>query len=146
MSRYAGWLVLALLVACIPFALVAADDADDLKLLAGAWKPKEANLGDNLIDPLLLDKTTVVYEGDKYTINIDGKTEKGSFTLDPQKVPKTMDIYPTQGDNNGKTFWAVYEINGDKLTICYSLSPGVRPENFEPDSNTLLTVKYERMK
>jgi uncharacterized protein (TIGR03067 family) len=146
MSRYAGCLVLALLVACIPFTLVAADDADDLKLLAGAWKPKEANLGDNLIDPLLLDKTTVVYEGDKYTINIDGKTEKGSFTLDPQKVPKTMDIYPTQGDNNGKTFWAVYEINGDKLTICYSLSPGVRPENFEPDSNTLLTVKYERMK
>jgi uncharacterized protein (TIGR03067 family) len=124
----------------------AADEPDDLKLLQGVWKPKEANLGDNKIDPMLLDTASVTYEGDKYTIKIGDKGEKGSFTLDPKKSPKQMDIFPTEGDNNGKTLLAVYELAGDKLTICYSLTPTVRPEDFEPDSNTLLLVKYERVK
>lgn len=146
MTRHACWHLLTLLSAGF-FAFAAnAEEPDDLKLLAGTWKPKEANLGDNLIDPLLLEKATVVYEADKYSISINDKVEKGAYTLDPKKSPRQMDIFPTQGDNNGKTFWAIYELNGDKLTICYSLSPGVRPESFEPDSNTLLTVKYEQVK
>jgi len=124
----------------------AADEPDDLKLLAGTWKPKEANLGGNKIDAMVLEMAKIVYEGDKYTLTIGEKEEKGSFTLDPKKIPKQMDIFPTSGDNNGKTLLAVYELAGDKLTICYSLSPSVRPDNFEPASNTLLVVKWERVK
>lgn len=124
----------------------AADEPDDLKLLAGTWKPVAADLGGNKIDAMVLEKATIMYEGDKYTITIGDKGEKGSLTLDAKKSPKQMDIFPTEGDNNGKTLLAVYELAGDKLTICYSLSPGVRPENFEPASNTLLLVKFERVK
>jgi uncharacterized protein (TIGR03067 family) len=146
MTRFLCWHGLLLMAAGIFATAGGAEEVDDLKALTGVWKPTEANLGDNLIDPLLLEKARVVYEGDKYTISIDEKVEKGSFTLDAKKSPKTMDIFPTQGDNNGKTFLAVYELSGNKLTICYSLSPGTRPDSFEPDSNTLLTVKYERVK
>jgi RNA polymerase sigma-70 factor (ECF subfamily) len=125
----------------------AADDAAvDVKALAGKWQPKEASLGDNKIDQLVLDTVTLVYEGDKYTLTIGDKVEKGTYKLDPQKTPKAMDIFPTEGDNNGKTFLAVYQVEGDKLTICYSISPGVRPEDFEANSNTLIVVKYERVK
>jgi len=124
----------------------AADEPDDLKLLAGTWKPKEANLGGNKIDVMVLEMAKIVYEGDKYTVTIGEKEEKGSFTLDPKKIPNQMDIFPTSGDNNGKTLLAVYEVAGDKLTICYSFTPLVRPENFEPASNTLLVVQWERVK
>ena len=146
MSRHICWQGLMLVAAGIFAGAIHAEEPDDLKLLAGTWQPKEANLGDNLIDSMLLEKATVVYEADKYTVSINDKIEKGSFVLDAKKFPKTMDIFPTQGDNNGKTLLAIYEIASDKLTICYSLSPGVRPESFEPDSNTLLTVKFERVK
>jgi uncharacterized protein (TIGR03067 family) len=147
--RVLAWSLLVLMVAWyIPLMSAgrAADEPDDLKLLAGTWKPKEANLGDNKIEPMVLEKATVIYEGSKYTVTIGDKEEKGSFILDPKKVPKTMDIFPTSGDNNGKTLLAVYELTGDKLTICYSLTPTVRPENFSPDSNTLLVVNFERVK
>ena len=146
MNRIAllGWLLTSWIV--FPAIPAAAEDADDLKLLAGTWKPKEASLGDNKIDMMLLETATVVYEGDKYTITIGDKGEKGTFTLDPQKTPKTMDIFPTEGDNNGKTLLAIYELAGDQLTICYSLTPTVRPEDFKADSNTLLVVKFERLK
>src|SRR5262245_45664923 len=125
---------------------IAADDPEELKLLAGMWKPKEDSLGDNKIDQLVLDTVTLIYESNKYTLTIGDKTEKGTYTLDPKKSPKAMDIFPTEGDNNGKTFLAVYQIEDDKLTICYSLTPTVRPDDFEPDSNTLLLVKWERAK
>jgi len=147
--RIFAWLLLvsagALCLAGVPGGF-AADEPDDIKLLAGTWKPKEANLGDNKIDPMVLEMATVVYAGDKYTVKIGDKEEQGSFTLDPKKTPKTMDIFPTSGDNNGKTLLAVYELTGDKLTICYSLTPTVRPDDFSPDSNTLLVVKFERIK
>jgi uncharacterized protein (TIGR03067 family) len=147
--RIFAWLLLfsagALCLAGVPGGF-AADESDDLKLLAGSWKPKEANLGDNKIDSMVLEKATVVYAGDKYTVKIGDKEEQGTFTLDAKKTPKTMDIFPTSGDNNGKTLLAVYELAGDKLTICYSLTPTVRPDDFSPDSNTLLVVKFERIK
>jgi uncharacterized protein (TIGR03067 family) len=147
--RIFAWLLLALVGALYSARTprgFAADEPDDLKLLTGTWKPKEANLGDNKIDPMVLEMATVVYAGDKYTVKIGEKEEQGSFTLDPKKTPKTMDIFPTSGDNNGKTLLAVYELAGDKLTICYSLTPTVRPDDFSPDSNTLLVVKFERIK
>ena len=139
---------MAVLTAMMSAATVihAADEPDDLKLLAGAWKPVAADLGGNKIDAMVLEMAKIVYEGDKYKITIGDKEEAGSFLLDPKKSPKCMDIFPTSGDNNGKTLLAVYELAGDKLTICYSLTPSVRPENFEPASNTLLLVKFERVK
>jgi uncharacterized protein (TIGR03067 family) len=127
-------------------AATAADNAEDQKSLAGTWKPKEASLGDNKIDEMVLQTVTLVYEADKYTLTIGDKTEKGSYMLDAGKTPKAMDIFPTEGDNNGKTFLAVYTIDGDSLRICYSLTPSVRPEDFEANSNTLLVVRYERVK
>lgn len=138
--------LLGIVLALFAAAAATAEEPDDLKQLAGSWKPKEANLGDNKIDSMVLEKAVVAYEGDKYTITIGDKEEKGTLVLDSKKIPKCMDIFPTSGDNNGKTFLAVYELTGDSLTICYSLTPTVRPENFEPDSNTLLVVKFERIK
>ena len=134
------------LAACVGLQPAVAEEPDDIKLLAGTWKPKEADLGGNKIDMMVLDSAKLVYEGDKYTLTIGETTEQGTFMLDAKKIPKTLDIFPTSGNNNGKTFLAIYELAGDKLTICYSLSPTVRPENFEPISNTLLLVKYERVK
>ena len=97
-----------------------------LKLLAGTWKPKEASLGDNKIDMLLLDTVTLVYEAEKYTLTIGDKVEKGTYTLDPKKSPKAMDIFPTEGDNNGKTFLAVYKIDrrqADDLLLAQAHRP-----------------------
>jgi uncharacterized protein (TIGR03067 family) len=138
---------LALVVATVfsPAAL-AADETDDLKLMAGTWKPTAADLGGNKIDAMVLEKASFVVEGDKYTVSVNDFVEKGSFKLDPKKEPKALDFFPTQGNNNGKTFLCVYKVEGDSLTICYSLDGTTRPDNFEPLSNTLLLVKYERVK
>jgi uncharacterized protein (TIGR03067 family) len=137
----------ALLLSALCLATTqAADEPDDLKLLAGSWKPTAADLGGNKIDAMVLEKASFVVEGENYSVSVNDFIEKGNFKLDPKKEPKALDFFPTQGNNNGKTFLCVYKIDGDVLTICYSLDGSTRPENFEPLSNTLLLVKYERVK
>jgi hypothetical protein len=74
MNRTLIGIVLTLLSATAsPATAAAAEEPDDLKQLAGSWKPKEANLGDNKIDSMVLEKAVVAYEGDKYTITIGEK-------------------------------------------------------------------------
>jgi uncharacterized protein (TIGR03067 family) len=145
MCRACCWQLVLVLFALLASAVVA-DEPDDLKLLAGTWKPTAADLGGNKIDAMVLEKASFLVEGENYTITVNDFVEKGSLKLDPKKEPKALDFFPTQGNNNGKTFLCVYKIDGDTLTICYSLDGTTRPENFEPLSNTLLLVKYERVK
>jgi uncharacterized protein (TIGR03067 family) len=140
------WQLVLVLFAIITPAALAADEPDDLKLLAGSWKPTAADLGGNKIDAMVLEKASFTVEGEKYSVSVNDFTEKGTFKLDPKKEPRQLDFFPTEGNNNGKTFLCVYKIDGDVLTICYSLDGSTRPENFEPLSNTLLLVKYERVK
>ena len=140
------WQLLLLHFAIVAPAAFAADEPDDLKLLAGSWKPSAADLGGNKIDAMVLEKASFIVEGENYSVSVNDFMEKGTFKLDPKKEPKALDFFPTQGNNNGKTFLCVYKIDGDSLTICYSLNGTTRPENFEPLSNTLLLVKYERVK
>src|SRR5262245_51345872 len=81
--RMLAWLLLVLVGALCSARTprgFAADEPDDLKLLTGTWKPKEANLGDNKIDSMVLEKATVVYAGDKYTVKVGDKEEHGTFT------------------------------------------------------------------
>lgn len=146
MRQIACWQIVLVVLAILSPTASAADDSDDLKLLAGTWKPTAADLGGNKIDAMVLEKATFVVEGENYSVSVNDFMEKGTFKLDPKKEPKALDFFPTQGNNNGKTFLCVYKIDGDVLTICYSLDTTTRPENFEPLSNTLLLVKYERVK
>ncbi|HEX5106688.1 MAG TPA: TIGR03067 domain-containing protein [Pirellulaceae bacterium] len=146
MNRASCWHVISLIAICAATSARAEDAPDDLKLLAGTWKPAAADLGGNKIDAMVLEKASFVVEGDKYTVTVNDFTEKGSFKIEPTKEPKQLDFFPTEGSNNGKTFLCVYKFDGECLTICYSLDTISRPENFEPLSNTLLLVQYERVK
>ena len=117
---------LALFFTAVASPVLAAEELDDLKLMSGTWKPTAADLGGNKIDAMVLEKALFVVEGDKYTVSVNDFTEKGTFKLDPHKEPKPLDFFPTQGNNNGKTFLCIYKIDGDVLTICYSLD-GTKP-------------------
>ena len=58
-----------------------------------------------------------------------------------------MDITGTEGPNKGKTFLAVYELDGDTLRICYDLSGKSRPTEFKTTEGTqLFLVSYKREK
>ena len=56
-----------------------------------------------------------------------------------------MDVIGTDGPNKGKTFLAIYELEGDMLRICYDLAGKTRPTAFATEQGTkLFLVRYRR--
>ena len=73
---------------------------------------------------------------------VGNEPDRGTYTLDATSKPKGMTITGTEGPNNGKTFPAIYELEGDTLRICYDLSGAKRPTKFATVAGTKL--KYTR--
>jgi uncharacterized protein (TIGR03067 family) len=144
----------SILLLCVVGFLVAADDAkdkaakDELKKFDGAWKAVMAKVDGREATAEELAKVHVTVEAGQYTVKIDDQVvEKGNFTMDPSKKPKQMDVKPVEGQNQGKTLLAIYELNADDLKICFTESGKDRPDDFssDKDSNRVLHV-YKRAK
>jgi uncharacterized protein (TIGR03067 family) len=136
---------------CIAIMLFAAavwsqDAADERKLLQGTWLPTAAELGEKAFDDATLKAMTLVLDGDKYTVTVGKAIDKGVINIDPTAKPKTMDIIGADGPNKGKTFLAIYELNGDTLRVCYDLSGKARPSEFKTKKGEVLFLAtYKRM-
>jgi uncharacterized protein (TIGR03067 family) len=52
-----------------------------------------------------------------FTIQMNGKTVKGTYKTDPKKTPKELDIILKDDDSkiDGKTALCIYEVSGDML-------------------------------
>jgi uncharacterized protein (TIGR03067 family) len=57
-------------------------------------------------------------------------TYGGTFVLDPGKKPKTIDIKFTEGPEKGNTSLGIYELDGDTLKICLTITAKDRPTEF----------------
>src|SRR5271167_1831548 len=101
----------------------------DLKSLQGKWhvvsakSPGGFNVGPD-------DNLFIIFEGNKLKVSkIDEKGEfrdGGTFSLDASKTPKAMDSIT---DVKLKIA-GIYELTGDDLKICQSLSNEPRPTEF----------------
>lgn len=123
-----------------------ADAKKDLAALAGKWQPVSMELGGYKTPAEQLKNISLTIEGDKFTVTVDDKLDKGTLKIDKKDKLKTMDIIGTEGPNKGKTYLAIYEQNGDTLRICYNLDGEQRPTEFKASGGKLLLIDYKRVK
>jgi len=86
--------------------------------------------------------------GDTHTITLKGNRMVLVATIDVTKSPMTLDMLIVEGDGKGKTYHAIYKLEGDTLTIFRHIDPDrPRPKAFftEPDSGAFLIV-WKRVK
>ncbi|HEX4607400.1 MAG TPA: TIGR03067 domain-containing protein [Urbifossiella sp.] len=126
-----------------------ADDADR-KALQGTWVIEAAKLAgrDHTAD---FAGMKLILDGDRYTADFGKDTDKGTFTLDPAKMPRWIDVRSASGPFKGKTLPGIYELKGDTLVLCLEGDGTAekRPAAFEaPDTtrNMLLTYRREAKK
>lgn len=74
----------------------------------------------------------------KYAVLVGEAPDNGTYTLDAATVPKSITVTGTAGPNQGRTFPAIYELEGDTLRICYDLSGAKRPTEFKSVAGTKL--------
>jgi len=120
---------------------------DDATAVQGSWTPAKAELGAQPMPDAILKSISVKLENGKYEVVAGDIPDRGTYTLDSTSQPKGMTIKGTEGPNQGKTFPAIYELNGDTLRICYDLSGEKRPTEFKTVAGTqLYLVTYSRKK
>jgi len=111
----------------------------------GDWAPVKAELaGQPMPETVLKTIQLNLYKG-KYNVLVAGQPDKGTYSLDVSTKPKSMDIKGTEGPNTGRSFPAIYELEGETLRICYDLSGKQRPAEFKSLPGTrLYLVTYKR--
>src|SRR5690348_4958807 len=114
----------------------------DTENLAGKWSCVSAT---NDGKPIANDTVQKL----RLSLTSDGgyKTELGSqvlfdstYKLDANKTPKQIDIVGTEGQLRGKVAQGICRLDGDSLTICYTMPGGARPTAFESESGSGATV------
>lgn len=114
---------------------------ENSKPIEGTWVIEEAELGGKKLDSL---------KGAKLTM-ADGKYEfqndKGDYKLSVVEKLKALDIIGKEGPNQGKTILTIYQLDGDRLKICYDLTGKARPTEFKTEAGSrLFLVSYRREK
>jgi uncharacterized protein (TIGR03067 family) len=118
---------------------------DDAKAVQGNWKPVKAELAGQPMADAVLKIIRLKLNNGKYEVFVGNEPDRGTCTVDATTQPKSMTITGTEGPNQGKTFPAIYEINGDTFRICYDLSGSKRPTEFKSLPGTkLYLVTYNR--
>jgi uncharacterized protein (TIGR03067 family) len=140
-------LVAAISMAAVLVPMLAAfgdDSKTDEKALQGTWEITDAELAGKKLPkgkPI-----TLTMEDGKYLVKAESD-DKGTYTLDATKKPKEIDIKGTDGPNKGKTFLAIYELDGDSLKVCYDLAGKERPKEFKTTPGTFqFLATYKRKK
>ena len=108
-----------------------AADKPDAGGLQGTWEPKKAELAGQPLPEATLKSISLKLDRGRYEVSVAGEPDKGTYTIDSSTTPKSMIIMGTEGPNRGKTFPAIYDLQGDTLRICYDLSGEQRPAEFK---------------
>ncbi len=128
-----------------------AKDADkDQEKLQGRWELVETENGGKRIKPA--NDVRISFEKDVATDWCEGHlVTKSKFKTDSSKTPKRMTITILENRLNpkskGDTFTVIYELDGDRLKLCYQDGRDDPPTDFITKENDGHTVYfYERVK
>src|SRR5262245_19781470 len=74
----------------------------------------------------------VTFTGNTFVVTLANGTTaiRGTFEIDPTRQPKSVDWTDTFGPDAGKTFPAIYSLEGDRLDFCAADEGRERPTVF----------------
>ncbi len=112
----------------------------DKAALQGTWKVIASEQDGEKVPADDIKDLFLIFKADAISIREGGKTEeKFTFTLDPTKKTKEIDLTIRFGPNKGKVDRAIYQIDGDTVRICIqSNKDSPRPRSFSTQANSKL--------
>ena len=138
-----------LLVSAMGFIAADGPTKDDAEALKGNWSALSLTAGGKSAPEDLIMKFKNSFDGKNYTNTADGQiVEQGGYTVDASKMPKTIDFDIKKGESSGKKQLAIFQIEGDKLTLVVA-EPGSldRPKSIKPDkTDPVIEVVLKRAK
>ncbi len=102
-----------------------------LRGLEGDWHLDRLEIDGERMPAPMLTSARVLIDGDRFRTESPEATYDGIFTIDVERTPAHIDIEFVDGPEAGNRSYGVYELDGDRLTLCLSLgADGTRPKAF----------------
>jgi uncharacterized protein (TIGR03067 family) len=114
----------------------------------GHWTANSATLAGKALPRVITDSIELAVTGVQYEVNVGGRTDKGTCTVDRETSPNRMTITGTDGPNAGKKILTIFDFpEATQMRVCYDLTGTAYPDRFESTAeNGLFLVIYERAK
>src|SRR5262249_46425574 len=124
------------------------DVKKEVKQFQGSWTIESLEVNGTMLSNDQFKDWKMTIKDDKYTVDLGNNSLKQTFTVDPGKKPKTIDLTASEGDNKGKTYKGIYELDKDTFKMCRPLdSDANRPTEFDAkEGSGMLLVVYKRAK
>jgi uncharacterized protein (TIGR03067 family) len=122
-------------------------DIDVERELEGAWVPIDASVaGSRLpVNDLRVRYFVLAAGGYRIIDRSNQVVDGGRYLVNEGPQPRAMDIVGSSGPNAGRTMHAIYELQGDELTVCYDLEGSERPSGMGArEHQLLLRITYTR--
>lgn len=112
--------------------------------LEGTWRAIAVELGGKEMDRQELADYRLAFSGAECSIVSGKRGVKCTFTIDPSKTPKWIDVTQTAD----KVTWpGIYQLNGSTLKVFLATTGGKRPTEFKTKEGTQQVIRtYERVK
>jgi uncharacterized protein (TIGR03067 family) len=119
--------------------------ADPLAPLQGTWEVVSLEKSGSAVPQDDIAGLTVIITGSSYKVINKDNVSKGTFSLDPSKEPKQMDVQHTTESGDSQSMPAIYDVNGDTMRVCYNPEGGTRPSSFSTKpENAYFSAVYKR--
>jgi RNA polymerase sigma factor (sigma-70 family) len=114
----------------------------DQKRLQGGWLPVKAVVNNRPTDPndKKIRRSTLTFNDDEAAL----WDAKGSYTLDPARKPKQLDIV-LHVKGHQELIKAIYDFDGDRLLVSW-IDGRERPPDFDTGKREGVFIVYEKMK
>ena len=104
---------------------------EQLRALEGEWQFERLQVDGNTMPAAALAASRVLIDGDRFRTESVEAIYEGVFTIDVDAQPARIDIEFVEGPEAGNWSYGIYELDGDRLTICLGLTGASRPEAFK---------------
>lgn len=104
---------------------------EHLRALEGEWRFERLQIDGNAMPAAALAASRLLIDGDRFRTESVEATYEGVFTIDVEAQPARIDIEFVEGPEAGNWSHGIYELDGDRLTICLGLTGASRPESFK---------------
>lgn len=114
----------ALLLSSQISSVALADDAvdADMKKLSGTWVVTAVEMGGKRPPPDQMPKMEIIIDGNNLTIKDPGGPKPSTFSIDPSKTPKHLDMNLTRPGEK-VTVHCIYSVDADELKLAIPLFP-----------------------